>query len=224
MLTAETLVRQSRLFEGVASTTLYSLLPHMYSMLLKKGDILNTQEYIYFPVDCRIGILQFLDEERHRITMEVTPVYPGECTEIVDYLTLHKASVMAKVTKSGMCFRFPTAKYNLIGENPILTQRIKFICRMGMARSIKVLICSLEHKIISRVARYILTQYARSLDVSQQDVANALGCRREGVTEVFGILEKEGAIVHRRSHIDINFDKLTTLSCGCEKHIYPYSN
>jgi CRP-like cAMP-binding protein len=198
--------------------TLTSLLPHLDCLNVERGQTLNTDRYIYFPVTARLGIRELVQDN---LRIEVTPVYPEEATTIVQHLEQHNMRTSTHVVKNGMTFRFLIDRIVLMQQSISIPNRLDEFNQLAMSRVLKTLTCSLEHRLDLRVARYLLTQYDKHLEISQQDVANALGCRREGVTDIFKDLTRWGAIVHTRGHVTLNEDRLMRLSCGCEKHIFP---
>lgn len=211
-LTVESLQRHP-MMRGVQG--LERLLPHFESIHLDRGVQLNTGWFIYFSVTARFGVHELVQENQH---FEITLVYPGEATTVVQHLEDHGMRTLTRVVQGGLVFR---VSRGLIRDCPTLISNIHKVDQRGMARVLKTLTCSLEHNLEQRIARYLLTQGDPDLNISQNDVAIALGCRREGVTEVYPTLVKNG-VYHSRGRVIItDREKLQTLSCGCEKHILP---
>jgi CRP-like cAMP-binding protein len=80
--------------------------------------------------------------------------------------------------------------------------------------------CNRHHSIAQQLCRWLLLTLDRlpsnELIMTQELVANALGVRREGVTEAAGHLQAAGCIRYRRGHIAV-LDRagLEARSCEC---------
>ncbi len=80
--------------------------------------------------------------------------------------------------------------------------------------------CNRLHKIEERLARWLLTVSDRvqsdTFVLTQEFIAQMLGCRRSGVTEAAGILSRTGMISYKRGNINIlNRKDLEMKSCEC---------
>jgi CRP-like cAMP-binding protein len=79
--------------------------------------------------------------------------------------------------------------------------------------------CNRHHSIEQQVCRWLLLTLDRlpsnELVMTQELVANALGVRREGVTEAAGKLQRAGIINYRRGHISI-MERAGLESGACE--------
>jgi CRP-like cAMP-binding protein len=80
--------------------------------------------------------------------------------------------------------------------------------------------CNRHHSIEQQLCRWLLLTLDRmptnELIMTQELVANALGVRREGVTEAAGNLQRAGIISYRRGHISvIKRAGLEAGSCEC---------
>ena len=76
--------------------------------------------------------------------------------------------------------------------------------------------CNRHHVLEQQLCRWLLNTLDRSasreLTLTQEQVANMLGVRREGVTESARKLQKAGLISYRRGHITV-LDR-----AGLERH------
>lgn len=80
--------------------------------------------------------------------------------------------------------------------------------------------CNRHHSLENQLCRLLLLILDRLLsnkiDMTQEQIANVLGVRREGVTEVAGRLQRAGIIQYSRGHINVlDRPKLETLVCEC---------
>ncbi len=81
-------------------------------------------------------------------------------------------------------------------------------------------VCNRVHTIEERLARWLLTVSDRmqsdKFPLTQEFIAQMLGCRRSGVTVAAGILSRAGIITYRRGNIAIlNREHLEDASCEC---------
>lgn len=220
-ITTDTLRAQIPLLSNVPDIELKGLLPHFKSMNVKRGQFLNTNTYVYFPVTARLGIHELEQDDRR---IEITSVCFGESTTIVQYLHDHDMRTNARVIKEGLVFQFPVTQWKLLIERPQLFANIENTNRVLMSRVLKTFTCSIGHNLLQKTAQYFLSQNETKFEISQQIVSEALGCRRESATETFQELVKERAIYHSRGHVTIiDRKRLTELSCGCEKYMLPRS-
>jgi DNA-binding transcriptional regulator YhcF (GntR family) len=80
--------------------------------------------------------------------------------------------------------------------------------------------CYRHHSIEQQLSRWLLLTLDRlpsnELVMTQELIANALGVRREGVTEAAGNLQRAGIIRYRRGHISVlDRSGLEATSCEC---------
>jgi CRP-like cAMP-binding protein len=79
--------------------------------------------------------------------------------------------------------------------------------------------CNRHHSIAQQLCRWLLLTLDRlpsnELIMTQELVANALGVRREGVTEAAGHLQAAGCIRYRRGHIAV-LDRAGLEARACE--------
>ena len=80
--------------------------------------------------------------------------------------------------------------------------------------------CNRHHTIKQQFCRFLLTLFDRlpgnEFNVTHELIAQSLGVRREGITEVAGALQKTGLIKYARGHIQlIDPEGLEKQSCEC---------
>jgi CRP-like cAMP-binding protein len=80
--------------------------------------------------------------------------------------------------------------------------------------------CNRHHTVEQQLCRWLLSTIdrvpAQEVVMTQELVANMLGVRREGITEVAGNLQRAGVISYRRGHIAVlERSGLETRACEC---------
>jgi len=83
-------------------------------------------------------------------------------------------------------------------------------------------VCNRHHSIKQQFCRYLLLLLDRlpsdEFNVTHELIAQSLGVRREGITEVAGALQKNGLIKYARGHIKVlDPEGLEKQSCECYK-------
>lgn len=81
-------------------------------------------------------------------------------------------------------------------------------------------VCNCHHSLDPQLCRWLLLSLdglqSIELVMTQELIANMLGVRREGVTEVAGRLDTEGLITYRRGRITVlDRERLENRSCEC---------
>jgi len=89
-----------------------------------------------------------------------------------------------------------------------------------MAQVQQIAACNARHPLDARLARWLLALDDRAsagrFDLTQADMAGALGVRRATVSEVGGLLEDRGLIQRGRGWIRVTDRKgLKAAACGC---------
>ncbi|GAB6040394.1 Crp/Fnr family transcriptional regulator [Endothiovibrio diazotrophicus] len=80
-------------------------------------------------------------------------------------------------------------------------------------------VCNRFHSVAQQMCRWLLLRLDRlpgdELITTQEQIANLLGVRREGITEVAGSLHRAGVIDYRRGHITVR-DRAGLEARACE--------
>jgi CRP-like cAMP-binding protein len=84
----------------------------------------------------------------------------------------------------------------------------------------QIAVCNRHHEIEAQLCRWLLQRLDRlscsDLYVTQKEIADLLGVRREGVTEAFGKLQEAGFIRCGRGHLEVlNRAGLEERVCEC---------
>jgi CRP-like cAMP-binding protein len=89
-----------------------------------------------------------------------------------------------------------------------------------IAQTSQTAVCNRHHSLCQQLCRWLLLSLDRlpgnELAITQEQIANMLGVRREGVTEAAGNLQRDGLIIYRRGHITVlDRAKLEQRACEC---------
>jgi hypothetical protein len=164
---------------------------------------------VFFPTSATLAVFD-------RSLMEAGAIYGGEAAIAGSTFSMAPLDAQLVVRHTGYAWTMLHHHYMEYGLQLVrLRSLIEGMDRTYTRRALATLRCAATHTLERRVARYLLEQGEAELDVTQQSVADALGIRRESVTEVFGMLDRHGAIAHVRGHVTVNLTALRPYSCGC---------
>jgi CRP-like cAMP-binding protein len=130
-------------------------------------------------------------------------------------------SSSAVVQTAGHGFRLPAKVLKTEFNNAGLVQRILLRYTQALVTQMfQTAACNRHHSIEQQLCRWLLLTLDRlpgnEIVMTQELVANALGVRREGITEAAGNLQRAGVIRYRRGHISVVARAgLESGSCEC---------
>ena len=126
-----------------------------------------------------------------------------------------------RVVIAGSALRIRPAVLRATMElHPALRTNLARIVPTLMARMSQTIACSARHSVEQRAARWLLCASADigspALAVTQEVVANMLGVRRAGISEIIGRWSDAGLVTTHRSQIVIkDLPRLETRACEC---------
>jgi CRP-like cAMP-binding protein len=198
------------------------LAPHLELMGLSSGtEIFHTgKSYtgIYFPTTCTVSA---------QVELEA-----GVSTDI--YLLGHRglfgtgtpqrgSFYKAIVRKSGFAYRCPT---HILTEELLRAEGVLLMSLMAtrimMEEMAKNISCRTFHTASQQIARWLMNygqcEPVDTIAITHNELANAIGIRRERVTLVLNQFEAQGCIRLNRGHIHIHdHTSLSQLACTCDQ-------
>ena len=121
----------------------------------------------------------------------------------------------------GYAYRLPVEVFKKEAKhNGSLNGNISLYTQVFFAQIAQSMSCNRLHNVAQRCARWLLMTHDRVLgdefELTQQFLAQMLGVRRTGVSEVAGRLQRASLITYRRGHVTIlNRKGLEKASCEC---------
>ncbi len=104
------------------------------------------------------------------------------------------------------------------GFGPMLQLLLRYTQAL-MSQIAQTASCNRHHSVDQQLCRWLLRhldlQDSNELAMTHEQIANALGVRREGVTEAAGRLQRAGLVSGRRGHITV-LDRQALLLRSCE--------
>lgn len=222
MNTAAEQMIENSLLAALPGEEYEQLKPHLKPVELSLGEILfeppDIIRSLYFPTS---SIISFLTELPDGDSVEVGLVGYEGMAGVDVILGVKTASKVATVQHAGYALKIaaPTLKeaFNRGGK---LQQYLLQYTHALMSQISASVLCNAHHKIDGRLARWILMYHSRvgtdEFIMTHEFMANMLGIRRAGVSEVAKKLQHEGLIDYNRGHFRIlNRKGLEEKACGC---------
>jgi CRP-like cAMP-binding protein len=198
------------------------LKPHLKPVELSLGEILfeppDIIRSLYFPAS---AIISFLTELPDGDSVEVGLVGFEGMAGIDVILGVDTASKVATVQHAGCALKIPASTLKeIFNRGGKLQQYLLQYTHALMSQISASVLCNAHHKIDGRLARWILMYHSRVCTdeflMTHEFMANMLGIRRAGVSEVANKLRREGLIDYYLGNFRIlNRKGLEEKACGC---------
>lgn len=210
--------KQNLLLEQLPDADFQRLLPDLQLMHLVAGQQLaepgDPCERILFPVTATIGIAMVLSDGCAIETALIGRDGIAGVRALEHTTGLHRIYVV----DSGLAFSMGRMRLLQEAQTGSAIFRMFWMASIQTLRKISLeMACSHFHSIDQRLAKWVLNRSdlagAILLKATHQDVANALGVRREAVTHAFGKLH---GVESRRGYIEIQDTAvLKKMCCEC---------
>ena len=131
------------------------------------------------------------------------------------------ATLTIVVQGAGRAFRIHHRDLQkLISMNPALKDVIYKYIASQLDQLARNMACVSSHRVEQRLARWLLVVndclHSSELPLTQEMLASMLGVRREQVTSVASLLQKNGFISYSRGNVTLlNVSGLRAIACGC---------
>lgn len=197
--------------------------PHMKLVSLKKGEILletgRPVEHYFFPVSCAVELVVDLEDGNagSATVINMNGMYPLHL--IGESLSHQRAAVCS----TGLCYRIPAwvIHQQIRRDQSLLWLLLKEAVKIFQLVSIES-VCLRHHTLGQVTAKLILLSLDNSatsvVAFTQQEMANSLGVRREGVTMTLQKFKTQKFITtHRGGLTVIDRTGLEGNACACYK-------
>lgn len=211
----------NRLLAALSPEERARLAPHLELVPLALGQILFRPEdrldFAHFPVTAIVSLLTELEDGTG---MEVGLVGREGVAGVSAFLGGTETKV-ATVQGEGEGLRIRAAALREeFARGGTLQSGLLRYTHALMAQISQSAVCNVRHPLPGRLARWLLMYHDRlrrdEFDLTHEFMANMLGVRRAGITEVAATLQQEGFINYQRGHIRIlNREGLEDYACEC---------
>lgn len=213
---------QNHLLAALPAEVQERLFPELELCQLAQGAILDEPgvptEYFHFPIDCLVSRQCMMQD--------------GACTEVsmvgndglvgMDlFMGQGSAPTRSVVQIEGSAFRLESRyiKEELNRSNDLLTLLFRYAHTL-IFQTAQTAVCNRHHNVEQQLCRWLLLSLDRipekGLKMTQEQIANALGVRRQSVTEAASKLQKQGVLKYSRGNISVlNRAALEQMSCEC---------
>lgn len=213
---------QNRLLAALPPGEFERLSSHLELVSLQLGETLYESggplSYVYFPTTAIVSLLYILQSGA---STEIASVGNEGMVGISLFMGGDTTPNAAVVLTAGHAYRL-SGKLLLAEFNRAELMR-SLLLRYTQALTTQIFqtaACNRFHSIEQQLCRWLLARLDRlpsnELILTQELIANALGVRREGITEAAGSLQRAGTISYRRGHISVlKREGLEAGSCEC---------
>jgi CRP-like cAMP-binding protein len=214
--------KQNRLLAALPAAEYERLAPHLELVTMKLGETLyepgGQLQHVYFPTTAVVSLLYVIESG---MSAEIAGVGNEGMVGISLFMGGDTTPSTAVVQTGGYCFRLKgailKAEFGRFGPAMQLLLRYTQALITQMAQTAA---CNRHHSIDQQLCRWLLLTIDRlpsnELVMTQELVANALGVRRESITEAAGKLQRAGVIHYRRGHISVlERSGLESGACEC---------
>ncbi len=189
-------------------------LPRDFDMYQKAGKI----DYIYFPISSIIAVVKVLMDGE---APEIATIGNDGLVGTDAFMGVYSLTSRVVVQSAGMAYRLKTTiAKKLFETEPNFRNLVLRYIHVIFSHSAQIAACNRYHQLQQQVCRFLLTSLDRwtsnRISLTHQRVADLLGVRRSGVSEVSANLAKLGFIQYHRGCVTI-LDRtgLEKMVCEC---------
>jgi CRP-like cAMP-binding protein len=213
---------QNHLLAALPTAEFERLAPDLELVPMLLGDTLydpgGQMQHVYFPTTAIVSLLYILESG---MSAEMAGVGNEGILGISLFMGGDTTPSSAVVQTAGHGYRLQAKLLKEEFNRAGITQRLLLRYTQALVTQMfQTGACNRHHSIEQQLCRWLLLTLDRlpsnELIMTQELVANALGVRREGITEAAGNLQRAGIIRYRRGHISVlERAGLETGSCEC---------
>ena len=175
-------------------------------------------QHVYFPTTAIVSLLYVMESGS---SAEIAGVGNEGVLGISVFMGGDTTPSSAVVQTAGHGYRLPARLLKEEFARGGIVQRLLLRYTQALLTQMcQTAACNRHHSIEQQLCRWLLVTLDRmpsnELVMTQELVANALGVRREGITEAAGRLQRAGVIRYRRGHIAVlERSGLESGACEC---------
>lgn len=209
---------QNHLLADLPCKTIASLATHLELVTLRPGDMLyqpgSQLSHAYFPTTAIVSMHCVMDSGA---SAEAAGVGNEGMLGVPLFMGGQTMNSFAVVQTGGYAWRLQAHLLKQVFDRgDALQHALLRYAQALITQMMQTAACNRHHVLEQQLCRWLLQTLDRSasyeLTLTQEQVANMLGVRRESVTEAAQKLQKAGLISYRRGHITV-LDRV-----GLERH------
>ncbi len=196
--------------------------PYLERSLLSQNQTLHgpglPQHDVYFPINCIVSLQTLLS---NGACDEVAIVGDEGVVGVALIMGDDHPSKRAVVRRAGEVWRVPAECIRRQFQRSAAVQStLMRYSQALLAQIAQTAVCNRHHTLDQQLCRWLLMTLdrlpSRELTITQEQIGNMLGVRRESITEAAGRLQRDGAIQYSRGRVDVlDRHKLENNACEC---------
>jgi CRP-like cAMP-binding protein len=212
----------NQLLAALPALELARMAPHLELIEMPLGEMLyepgDQLQYAYFPTTSIVS-LHYVTESGD--SAELAGVGNEGVVGVSLFMGGDTTPSSAVVQIAGRAYRLKAALLQQeFQHGGVMQRRLLRYTQALLAQITQAAVCNRHHSVEQQLSRWLLLTLdrvpLRELIVTQEQIAGALGVRRESVTEAAGSLRDAGVIGYRRGHIAVlRRAGLETRTCEC---------
>ena len=213
---------QNRILAALAAEDYARLLPQLESIIMPLDWVVcesgSDFDWLYFPTTSIVSLLYVMESG---LAAETAITGNDGIVGVSLFMGGQSTTSRAIVQHAGHAYRLKARalmnEFALGGGLQSLALRYAQTLLTQMSQTT---VCNRHHKLDQQLCRWLLLRLdllgERELRMTQEQIANTLGVRREAITESAGRLQAEGLIRYSRGHISVdNRAGLEQRVCEC---------
>jgi CRP-like cAMP-binding protein len=214
-------VKSNRLLLGLWECEPEAFNQHLQFVHLRKLQVLwkpgATPDYVYFPLDCVVALSPGLANDGSAIS----GIGSEGMLDVSVVLRAGQAALGAYAEQSGCAYRMATDELlRLVDRDADIRRLLQTYFMVRMMQVGQEAACSKLHRLEQRLCSYLRFAVDRTgsprLCLTHDEIARALGVRRDGVMLAVGALNAAGLIDNGRGRIHVDdLAGLTRRCCEC---------
>jgi CRP-like cAMP-binding protein len=200
---------QNHLLAALPPAEFERLAPHLELVPMLLGETLyepgGRMQHVYFPTTAIVSLLYVMESGA---SAEIAGVGNEGILGISLFMGGETTPSSAVVQTAGHGYRLPARLLKEeFGRGGLVQRLLLRYTQALLTQMCQTAACNRHHSIEQQLCRWLLLTLDRlpssELIMTQELVANALGVRREGITDAAGKLQRAGLIRYRRGHITV---------------------
>jgi CRP-like cAMP-binding protein len=213
-------VEGNRILGGLQAEDLRLLEPVDVMRLPARYTLLEANEpirHLYFPAS---GVVSFVQLDARGARPEVAQVGTEGAIGITALLGAEHARHRAVVQIAGAAYRVTvTSARRAFAQSPAFRGLVLAYAELIIRQLAQSVVCKLSHSVEQQFCQHLLVYADRvpgvALEMTHEQIADALGSRRQGITEAARRLQTEQAIAYSRGRISV-LDRAALERHACE--------
>lgn len=211
----------NKLLAALPASDFKALEKHLEVCRLEKGDVLweidELREHVYFPIDC---IICLFHESEAGMSVEVGMTGRQGMVGVVTFIGDGIMAKRAVVQNAGRAYRVAA---EVVEKRIADSDAFRDVCmsytQVLLAELSQNAICNRLHSVEQQVSRYLLRSYeslgTHKFSITHQQMADALGVRRESISVAARGLQDRGLIEYARGNVKL-LDRAGLIATTCE--------